>query len=64
MATNPRRMMMYCKQTCFDPRDPDYDGPEDDELDDDEPDYEISWDNYDNPADDYIMTDAENRGLL
>ena len=56
---------MYRKQTCFDPRDPDYDGPEDDdELDEDEPDYQISWDNYDNPADDYIMTEPELRGQL
>lgn len=42
--------------------DPEYN--DDVELDDDEPDYQITWDNYDNPADDYIMTDAENRGLL
>jgi hypothetical protein len=42
--------------------DPEYN--DDVELDDDEPDYQITWDNYDNPADDYIMTDAENLGLL
>lgn len=56
---------MYRKQTCFDPRDPDYDGPEDDDdLNEDEPDYQISWDNYPNPADDYIMTEPELRGNL
>ncbi len=43
--------------------DPKYDEPEE-EIDDNEPDYEISWDNYDNPADDYIMTEPELRGHL
>jgi hypothetical protein len=53
---------MYRKQTYFDPRDPNYDGPEDDEdLDNNEPEeYDDCW--TDNPADDYIMTDRELRG--
>lgn len=54
------------KQKCFDPRDPDYDGPDDDETD--EPydgDYEEPDDyGFDNPADDFIMTDRELRGEL
>jgi hypothetical protein len=57
-----RGTKMYRKQTCFDPRDPNYDGPEDDEdLDNNEPEeYDDCW--TDNPADDYIMTDRELRG--
>ena len=53
------------KQTCFDPRNPDYDGPEDDEVYDNEDDdcYD-DYDGCDNPADDYIMTGAELRGDL
>ena len=55
------------KQTCFDPRDPDYDGPEDDEEYDGCNDFEEEYDDdghYDNPADDYIMTEPELRGHL
>ena len=40
--------------------DPAYDEPEEpEEQEDEEPD---TW--CDDPADDYVMTDAENRGLL
>lgn len=54
------------KQRCFDPRNPDYDGPDDEEC------QELDFDSYeptddyflDNPEDDYIMTDREIRGDL
>lgn len=54
------------KQTCFDPRDPDYDGPEDDEEYDGCDDFEEEYDDdgYDDPANDYIMTEPELRGHL
>ena len=55
------------KQRCFDPRDPDYDGPDDDiEPDLDEDDYtDPDYDFYaDDPADDFIMTEPELRGIL
>lgn len=54
------------KQRCFDPRDPDYDGPDDDEEQvNDDDDYEEPDDyGFDNPADDFIMTDRELRGEL
>lgn len=69
------------KQICFDPRDPDYDGPDDDEeleaLKDawygTDEESESSWPDdigepweysFDNPADDYIMAEAELRGHL
>ena len=59
------------KQTCFDPRDPDYDGPDDEDEtsvnDDDFIPNDPIFDDYtplDNPADDYIMTERELRGEL
>lgn len=43
--------------------DPEYN--DDVELDDNEPEFNEPDDaDFDDPADDYIMTDAENRGLL
>lgn len=60
------------KQRCFDPRDPDYDGPDEGPGDgsDDEDDFipnDSIFDDYtplDNPKDDYIMTERELRGEL
>lgn len=56
------------KQRIFDPRDPDYDGPDDDVIINDEPNDYVPDDDLpwlgDNPADDYIMTDREIRGEL
>jgi hypothetical protein len=55
------------KQRIFDPRDPDYDGP-DDTIINDEPTDHIPGDDLpwlgDDSADDYIMTDREIRGEL
>ncbi len=46
--------------------DPEYndDAPEDDELDDNEPEFDEPDTWHDEAEADYIMTDAENRGLL
>lgn len=52
---------MYNSRHDYDPR---WDEPEEDEIDDNEPDYEVSWDNYDDRADDFMMTEAEKRGDL
>lgn len=54
--------MKLTKQRCFDPRDPDYDGPDDEEcqeldFDSDEP---PDDDSVGDPASDYIMTNYEN----
>jgi hypothetical protein len=53
------------KQRIFDPRDPDYDGPDDDDdekLDLDE--IDEPWEHLCGHEADYIMTEAELRGHL
>ena len=56
---------MYRYSRCTDPRDPDYVGPEDFDGDEDnEPEFDEPDTWHDEAEADYIMTDAENRGLL